>query len=155
MIKAVLFDLGETLVNFGRVNTTRVFRQGARASYDFLKSCGQPIGNFKWYFWRNLISLRIRYWLSDITGKDFDARYNGCLRLFRWSWYVVQHTVNAVSHFEIVLFGFDVYVTGATSECFGYKVLHVPDNGPFFTNFVAFTFFAVIFKVKGAQTVRA
>jgi len=72
-IKAVLFDLGETLLNFGKVNTTRLFRQGAKMSYKFLKTTGQPIGDFKYYCWRNLLSLRIRYFLSNITGKDFDA----------------------------------------------------------------------------------
>jgi len=72
-IKAVLFDLGETLVSFGKVNTTQLFRQSARLSYDFLKSCGQSVGNFKWYCWRNLISLRLRHWLSNITGRDFDT----------------------------------------------------------------------------------
>jgi len=69
----VLFDLGETLLNFGKVNTTRLFHQGARLSYDFLKSCGQPVGNFNYYCWRNLIALRIRHWLSNITRKDFNA----------------------------------------------------------------------------------
>ena len=77
-IKAVLFDLGETLLNFGKFNTTRLFRQGARLSYDFLQSCGQPVGNFNCYCWRNLITLRIQRWLSNITGKDFDA-----LKLFK------------------------------------------------------------------------
>jgi putative hydrolase of the HAD superfamily len=72
-IKAVLFDLGETLLNFGKVNTTRLFRQGARLSYDFLKSCGQPVGNFNYYCWRNLIALRIRHWLSNITKNDFNS----------------------------------------------------------------------------------
>ena len=72
-IKAVLFDLGETLINFGRFNTTNLFRQGARLSYDFLKSCGQPVGNFHYYCWRNLVSLRIRGWISNITKKDFNS----------------------------------------------------------------------------------
>jgi len=72
-IKAVLFDLGETLVNYGKVNTTRLFKQGARLSYDFLKSCGQPVGNFNYYCWRNLIALRIRHWLSSITKNDFNS----------------------------------------------------------------------------------
>jgi len=72
-IKAVLFDLGETLLNFGKINTNRLFRQAAKSSYDFLKKAGQPVGNFHYYCWRNLISLRIYYWLSNITGKDFDA----------------------------------------------------------------------------------
>ena len=72
-IRAVLFDLGETLLNFGKVNTARLFRQGAKTSYKFLKSAGQPVGKFKRYCWRNLISLRIHYWLSNIIGRDFNA----------------------------------------------------------------------------------
>ena len=72
-IRAVLFDFGETLLTFGKVNTARLFRQGARLSYDFLKSHGQPVGNFEYYCWRNLIALRVRRWLSNLTGRDFDA----------------------------------------------------------------------------------
>jgi putative hydrolase of the HAD superfamily len=72
-INAVLFDFGETLLNFGKVDTTRLFRQGARLSYEYLKSQGQPVGNFEWYCWRNLTHLRIRHWLSYITRRDFDA----------------------------------------------------------------------------------
>jgi len=69
----VLFDLGETLLTFGKVNTTRIFRQGARLSYDFLKNQGQPVGNFEYYCLRNLIAVRIKRWLSNLTGRDFDA----------------------------------------------------------------------------------
>lgn len=72
-IKAVLFDLGETLLNFGRVDKSLIFGQGARSTYDFLKSCGQPVGNFRYYYWRNLLLLRISHWLSCITRRDFDA----------------------------------------------------------------------------------
>jgi HAD superfamily hydrolase (TIGR01549 family) len=72
-IKAVLFDLGETVLNFGRVNTTKLFRQGARLSYDFLKSLEQPVGSFEYYCWRNLISLRLRHLLSNITRNDFNS----------------------------------------------------------------------------------
>jgi putative hydrolase of the HAD superfamily len=72
-IKAVLFDLGETLLNFGKVKTTRLFRQGARLSYDYLKSSGQPVGNFECYCWINLLILRIRHLISSITKKDFNS----------------------------------------------------------------------------------
>jgi HAD superfamily hydrolase (TIGR01549 family) len=72
-IKAVLFDLGETLLNFGKVDKGQLFAAGAKSSYDFLKSCGQPVGNFMWYYWRNLMALRLRHWLSNITAKDFNA----------------------------------------------------------------------------------
>lgn len=72
-IKAVLFDLGDTLLNFGRINTTHLFRQGARLSYDFLKNMSCPVGNFTYYYWRNLIALRTRYIVSNITRRDFDV----------------------------------------------------------------------------------
>lgn len=72
-IKAVLFDLGETLVNFGKVRPYRLFAAGARLSYDFLKSCGQPVGSFSIYCWRNLLAVRLHHLISSITGKDFDA----------------------------------------------------------------------------------
>ncbi len=72
-IKAVLFDLGDTLLNFGKVETTKVFRQSARLTYDYLKSCAQPVGNFWWYCLRNFIAMRLRYLWSDVVGRDFDA----------------------------------------------------------------------------------
>jgi putative hydrolase of the HAD superfamily len=72
-IKAVLFDLGETLLDFGRVKTTQLFRQGARLSYDYLKSSGQPVVNFECYCWVNLVILRIRHLISNITKKDFNS----------------------------------------------------------------------------------
>lgn len=73
MINAALFDLGETILNFGKINATRLFRQGARLSYDYLKSCGQPVGGFEYYCWRNLIALRIRNIIANITNNDFNS----------------------------------------------------------------------------------
>jgi len=72
-IKAVLFDLGETLLDFGKVKTTRLFRQGARLSYDYLKSAGQPVGSFEYYCWSNLIALRLRHFISNITKNDINS----------------------------------------------------------------------------------
>jgi putative hydrolase of the HAD superfamily len=73
MINAALFDLGETILNFGKINATRLFRQGARLSYDYLKSCGQSVGNFEYYCWRNLLALRLRNIIAGITKKDFNS----------------------------------------------------------------------------------
>jgi len=100
-IKAVLFDLGETLLDFGKIKATRLFRQGARLSYDFLKSCGQPVGNFEYYCWRNLIALRFRHFISNITKNDINSSallrrigINKGIKLdtqqwrdFAWLWY--------------------------------------------------------------------
>lgn len=72
-IKAVLFDLGDTILNFGQVRPLEVFRLGSRLSYDFLKGLSQPVGNFKWYCWRNLTSLRFHHFISNILKNDFSA----------------------------------------------------------------------------------
>jgi putative hydrolase of the HAD superfamily len=72
-IKAVMFDLGETLLNFGKVGTMRVFRQSARLTYDYLISHNQPAGKFWWYFIRNLIAIHVKTFWGNITGRDFDA----------------------------------------------------------------------------------
>jgi HAD superfamily hydrolase (TIGR01549 family) len=72
-IKAVLFDLGDTLLNFGKIDATRLFTKGARSSYDYLKQQGQPVGSFAFYLWQNLIRLHIRNLFARMTGRDFDA----------------------------------------------------------------------------------
>jgi HAD superfamily hydrolase (TIGR01549 family) len=72
-IKAVMFDLGETLLNYGKVGTMQVFRQSVRLTYDYLMSHGQPAGNFGWYFIRNLAAIKVRNLWGNITGRDFDA----------------------------------------------------------------------------------
>ncbi len=96
-----MFDLGETLLNFGRFSSTRIFRQGARLSYDYLKSCGQAVGNFEFYCWSNLIALRTRHMVSNILRNDFNStallrslgRRRGVSldgeqwRHFAWLWY--------------------------------------------------------------------
>ncbi len=79
-IKALLFDLGDTLLDFGQLNPGEIFRQGARLSYDFLKSRGQPIGNFKYYCIRNMMALQFRRLISNITRNDFNS-----LALLRWA----------------------------------------------------------------------
>ena len=68
-----MFDLGETLLNYGKVGTMRVFRQSVRLTYDYLMSHGQPAGNFWWYFIRNLAAIKVRTLWGNITGRDFDA----------------------------------------------------------------------------------
>jgi putative hydrolase of the HAD superfamily len=72
-VKAILFDLGETLVNFGKVDAIRLFKEAGRRSYTFLNKLDQPVGGFRQYFWRNLWGLRVRYYISLMTGRDFDS----------------------------------------------------------------------------------
>lgn len=73
IVKAVLFDLGDTILEFGKVKTTRAFLAGARSTYAFLKAHGQPVAPFPWYFFRNLIRLRMKYLVADVLRRDFDS----------------------------------------------------------------------------------
>ena len=72
-IKAVLFDLGDTLLNFGEVDVSAVFKEGAKSTYNFLKEAGQSVGSLKKYAFRNFLAIRWRTFVSDITGNDFDS----------------------------------------------------------------------------------
>jgi putative hydrolase of the HAD superfamily len=100
-VKAILFDLGETLINFGKVNTAALFKEGARCSYEFLKQSGQKACGFRRYYLRNIFAIRVMYAWSYIVGRDFDSL--GLLRTigakrgyklseqqwqqFAWCWY--------------------------------------------------------------------
>ena len=72
-IRAVLFDLGDTLLNYGRLSPHKPFMQAARQTYEYLKGLGQPAGWFPWYAARSLVAIRRRVLWSAITGRDFDS----------------------------------------------------------------------------------
>ena len=72
-IRAVLFDLGDTLLEFGPVNKTKAFLAGAKSTHAFLKTHGQPVSCFTWYFLRNLVRLRTKYLIANLTHQDFDS----------------------------------------------------------------------------------
>ena len=68
-----MFDLGDTLITFGKIDYPELFNEGAKNTYDFLKTCAQPVGSFGRYRRQSLISLNLRRLLSSITGNDFDS----------------------------------------------------------------------------------
>lgn len=72
-IEAVLFDLGETLIDFGKADTNELLQKGAELSYKFLESISQEVGSFKSYCRYSLLHLRIRYIFSNIIDRDFDV----------------------------------------------------------------------------------
>jgi HAD superfamily hydrolase (TIGR01549 family) len=72
-IRAVLFDLGDTILEFGKVHTIKAFLEGAKTTHAFLKAHGQPVACFPWYFLRNLVRLRLKYLVADVLRRDFDS----------------------------------------------------------------------------------
>jgi len=100
-IEAVLFDVGETLLCFGPLDTRALFNEAARRSYGYLQQLGVEIGSFRRYYWKSLIGLRWHLLRAFCLGRDFDAldllqrtgRRRGLdltedqWRQYHWSWY--------------------------------------------------------------------
>ena len=72
-IRGILFDLGNTLLDFGRVDILSLFEAGARSAYDHLKTLGYKLPTFARYHRRQLWAIRRRALWSKLTGREFDA----------------------------------------------------------------------------------
>ncbi|MCP4710443.1 MAG: HAD family hydrolase, partial [Planctomycetes bacterium] len=75
--KAILFDLGETLFNYGKANINELLHQAARLTFDYLHQCtseADKLGDFRHYYRQNVWSIKWRYILSNITNRDFNAQ---------------------------------------------------------------------------------
>ncbi|MCD4830619.1 MAG: HAD family hydrolase [Anaerohalosphaeraceae bacterium] len=72
-VKAVLFDLGETLLTFGKVDAVGLFRQGGQRAYDFLREMNQPVGRVGCFLRKHLMMIRLYHIWSTIAGRDFDS----------------------------------------------------------------------------------
>ena len=103
MIEAVLFDLGDTIIDFGvgRREAEILFRQGARLTYRYLAARRENLPSFEQYFRVHYRTLR-RAWLwSKVSRRDFSyadvlARSAGILGIvvgdeevaaLSWLWY--------------------------------------------------------------------
>ena len=72
-IEAVIFDLGETLLNFGRLDKGALFDKALHRSYNYLKELSQPVGSFRRYRLVHTWGIRWNLLKSWITGDDFDS----------------------------------------------------------------------------------
>lgn len=72
-IEAVLFDLGETLLNFGRLNRGQLFNDAVRQSYTYLQKLSQPVGAYGPYRRLHIWGIRWHLLRSWITGDDFNS----------------------------------------------------------------------------------
>ena len=72
-IQGILFDLGNTLLDFGRVDTVGLFRQGARLAYSYLRELNQPLPAFRKFHRTQLWAVRWRYFLSRVIHREFDS----------------------------------------------------------------------------------
>jgi putative hydrolase of the HAD superfamily len=96
-VRAVLFDLGDTLLNYGRLSPYKPFFQAARQSYDYLKDIGQPVACFPCYAVRSMLMIRWRILWSAITKKDFDS-----LRLLKRAGKKAGYNMTPEQYMELV-----------------------------------------------------
>ncbi len=72
-IEAVIFDLGDTLLHFGRLSKARLMEEAIRRSYDFLQQHKQPVGPFGAYRLLHFWGIRWHLLYSWVTGSDFNS----------------------------------------------------------------------------------
>lgn len=110
LIEAVLFDLGETLLTFGKLDIGKLSAEAVRRSYDYLKQCNQPVGSFWTYRLLHLWGIKYQVLKSAITGNDFDSlellKHYGKRKGFQltddqwvelnWKWYEVLYEMAVV-----------------------------------------------------------
>lgn len=103
MIDAVLFDLGDTIINFGigRAEAEVLFEAGARATYSYLAARDKPLPPYQRYFRSHYWRMRNEYLWSKLIRRDFNygdviAAANRRLRIpvqpaeleeLAWLWY--------------------------------------------------------------------
>jgi len=71
-VKGILFDLGETLLEFGKVDAVEFFRLGCMRACERLRQFGAADVPFKRYHRRQYLSVRWHVVMSHLTRRDFN-----------------------------------------------------------------------------------
>jgi len=101
MIRAILFDLDDTLLDFDPARTRDAFRLGAQRTYDYLKGRGLSIPSFDRFLKAHCMLAWRMKWVARLTGKEQSVRHvlrKLCLKLrlqrdevslsrLGWLWY--------------------------------------------------------------------
>ena len=72
-IDGILFDLGDTILDFGRLDIASLFEAGARLTYDYLRQHHQPLPSFSSYHRKQLWAIRWNYFKSRFTRREFNS----------------------------------------------------------------------------------
>lgn len=72
-IQGILFDLGDTLLDFGKIDVNKQFRAGAELAYAYLKSLGYSLSGFNQFYFKQLWTIRWSFLKSQISRRDFNA----------------------------------------------------------------------------------
>jgi FMN phosphatase YigB (HAD superfamily) len=72
-LKGILFDLGDTLLDFGPVDTIELFEQGARLAYGYLQQLKLSLPSLSAYHRKQLRAIRWAYVKSLVTRREFNS----------------------------------------------------------------------------------
>jgi len=111
LLKAILFDLGDTLFDFEPMDTRAIFEEASRRTYEYLQSGGHRLPRFDRYFRLQYSAVRWAYFWSKITRRDFNGFDLLCrlcrrmglsldqpaLRELAWRWYEPVTRYNTVA----------------------------------------------------------
>jgi HAD superfamily hydrolase (TIGR01662 family) len=105
---AVLFDLGDTLIDFEPMDSRAVFKIGAERTYSYLAQVGCKLPPFKKYCSSQLSAIRWSYLRAKITRQEFNSLHllrklakkhhfqdnEQILTRLAWLWYepVIEYT---------------------------------------------------------------
>jgi HAD superfamily hydrolase (TIGR01509 family) len=101
MLKAILFDLGNTLFDFNAIDTRTLFEQAAHRAYAHLTARGHTLLPFRKFFSLQYTAVRWAYIWSRIRGREFNSLHlmrkvcdrmhlnldDEALRELAWAWY--------------------------------------------------------------------
>lgn len=73
MIEAVLFDLGDTLLDFTPLPWRDLFNPAAEATYEHLKKQGCKLPSFKTYFNKHIRTAQWNYIWATLRGREIDS----------------------------------------------------------------------------------
>jgi len=72
-IRGILFDLGDTLLDFGGPDISAQFEAGTRLAYNYLRERNQPLPSFAKYHRKQYWSIQWHYVISRITRREFNS----------------------------------------------------------------------------------
>lgn len=72
-VRGILFDLGDTLLDFGHLDVPSLFEAGAKLAYDYLKDLGHALPAFAKYHRQQLWAIRWNYFKSRFTRREFNV----------------------------------------------------------------------------------
>ena len=73
MLETILFDLGDTLLHFGRTDLEATFRKGVNSAYEYVKGLGQPVPSLARYYRMHRWLIRVCVLYSRFRHRDFNA----------------------------------------------------------------------------------